>query len=506
MKKLTLLALSAVLLTSCWTTIRTVAPTVEPVAPVQTVYTTTVTTPAPKTTTVKTVTVTNYNADMSFYLDLNAVAAAFAESHSIQDFEQLLNSSRYMINNLDLNRDGWIDYLRVIETCNGYYHALLIQACLAPGVFQDVATLVAERRPDVLYVEVIGDRYLYGYNYIVRPVFVKRPPMWDIYGRPVYTAWSSPYYYGHFPSYYTQPKPIYLNHYQAYVTTYMTNHHYCHHCDYPSQPYYSGYTSMTKPHTRNDYYRDHPSESFDNRVTRTIGTTKTGGVSVRNTGQLRNAVAAETNKSATKTESSSSSSSSRGTSTVSASTGSSSASGNTRGSGSSSSTSTSVRGGSSASNSPSGSSNAGKTESSSSSSSSRGTSTVSANTGSSSASGSSTSANRGTGSSVRSTDTKASTKKPESTKTQDTQTTKRQPTTSVDTRVNKSGTTRTTIKTTDSTGRTTTIKRESSNSSNRSTGSSTRSSSTSTRSSSTSTRSSQGPSTESSPRSDRRGR
>ena len=352
MKKLTLLALSAVLLTSCWTTIRTVAPTVEPVAPVQTVYTTTVTTPAPKTTTVKTVTVTNYNADMSFYLDLNAVAAAFAESHSIQDFEQLLNSSRYMINNLDLNRDGWIDYLRVIETCNGYYHALLIQACLAPGVFQDVATLVAERRPDVLYVEVIGDRYLYGYNYIVRPVFVKRPPMWDIYGRPVYTAWSSPYYYGHFPSYYTQPKPIYLNHYQAYVTTYMTNHHYCHHCDYPSQPYYSGYTSMTKPHTRNDYYRDHPSESFDNRVTRTIGTTKTGGVSVRNTGQLRNAVAAETNKSATKTESSSSSSSSRGTSTVSAS------------------------------------------------------------TGSSSASGSSTSANRGTGSSVRSTDTKASTKKP----------------------------------------------------------------------------------------------
>ena len=446
MKKLTLLALSAVLLTSCWTTIRTVAPTVEPVAPVQTVYTTTVTTPAPKTTTVKTVTVTNYNADMSFYLDLNAVAAAFAESHSIQDFEQLLNSSRYMINNLDLNRDGWIDYLRVIETCNGYYHALLIQACLAPGVFQDVATLVAERRPDVLYVEVIGDRYLYGYNYIVRPVFVKRPPLWDIYGRPVYTAWSSPYYYGHFPSYYTQPKPIYLNHYQAYVTTYMTNHHYCHHCDYPSQPYYSGYTSMTKPHTRNDYYRDHPSESFDNRVTRTIGTTKTGGVSVRNTGQLRNAVSTETNKSVSKTESSSSSSSSSGTSTVSAS------------------------------------------------------------TGNSSTSGSSTSANRGTGSSVRSTDTKSSTKKPESTKTQTTQTTKRQPTTSVNTRVNKSGTTRTTIKTTDSTGRTTTIKRESSNNSNRSTGTSTRSSSTSTRSSSTSTRSSQGPSTESSPRSDRRGR
>ena len=127
-------------MTGCWTArIWTVVPTTEPVAPVQTVYTTQVTTPSPKVTTVSTFTVTNYSTDPCFYLDLNAVAAAFAESRSVQEFEQLLNSSRYMINNLDLNRDGWIDYLRVIETHKGYYHTLLIQACLAPGVFQDVA-------------------------------------------------------------------------------------------------------------------------------------------------------------------------------------------------------------------------------------------------------------------------------------------------------------------------------------------------------------------------------
>ena len=195
-------------MTSCWTRIWTVAPTTETVVPVKTVYTTQVTTPTPKVTTTTTVTVTSFNSDISFYLDLTAVAAAFAEARSVQEFEQLLNSPRYMINNLDLNHDGWIDYLRVIETYQGYYHALLVQACLAPAVFQDVATVIAERRANTLTVEVIGNRYLYGPNYIVRPTFVKRPPMWDYYGRPTYSPWVSPYYYDYYPSYYTHQSSL----------------------------------------------------------------------------------------------------------------------------------------------------------------------------------------------------------------------------------------------------------------------------------------------------------
>lgn len=314
MKKIALLALVGLSMTSCWVArIYTEVPTAKPVAPVQTVYTTQVTTPSPKVTTVTTFTVTNYTTDPCFYLDLNAVAAAFAESRSVKEFEQIINSSRYMINNLDLNRDGWIDYLRVIETYRGYYHALLIQACLAPGVFQDVATLMAERRPDVLYVEVIGDRYLYGANYIVRPVFIKRPPMWDVYGRSNYACWSSPYYYGSFPSYYNQPQPIYLNHYQAYVNTYMTNHHYCHHCDYPQQPFYNGYSEMTQSHRRNDYAVAHPDNSFERRVT---STASRSGVSVHNAGQLRTEVEKSSSRtSTTSTTSSTSRTSSQSTTT-----------------------------------------------------------------------------------------------------------------------------------------------------------------------------------------------
>ena len=301
MKKVSLLVLAAVVMTGCWTSIYTVAPTDEVVVPARTVYTTTVTTPTPRTTTVNTFTVTSYNTDLSFYLDLNAVAAAFAESRSVQEFEQILNSSKYMINNLDINRDGWVDYLRVIETYRGLYHTLLIQACLGPSSFQDVATIVAERRSDRLYVEVIGDRWLYGSNYIVRPVFVHRPPLWDVYGRSVYNPWVSPYHHGYWPSYYTRPKPIYLNHYQAYVNTYMHNHHYCNYCDYPPQPYYNGYTSMTQPHSHNDYATQHPNDSFEGRVGHSGPTTS--GVTVRNAGDLRTEVTRQSGNSSTSSQS-----------------------------------------------------------------------------------------------------------------------------------------------------------------------------------------------------------
>ena len=270
------------MLTSCYTRIWTVAPTIETVVPVKTVYTTHVTTQVPKQTTAQTITVTNYNTDMSFYLDLHAVAAAYSEARSTREFEQLLNSSKYMINNLDLNRDGYVDYLRVIETRKGQYYAYLIQACLAPTVFQDVATLVAERRASTLYVEVVGDSYLYGYNYVVRPTFVKRPPMWDVYGYANYTVWVSPYYYGVWPSYYTRPKTVYITHYQAYVKTYVTHHHYCHACDYPTHCFYNDYTHMTRPHNRNDYHQQHPEYAFDRRVS-----ANGSGVTIRNAGELR---------------------------------------------------------------------------------------------------------------------------------------------------------------------------------------------------------------------------
>lgn len=440
-------------LTSCFPVrIVTTAPTqtvyVRPTQTVTTVSTVPASSSRPTTTT--TVQVNALTSDLSFYLDLQAVAAAFAQSSSVREFEQLLNSSRYMINNLDLNGDGYVDYLRVLEAVQGYRHVYLIQACLAANIYQDVATLVAEARATDLYVEIIGDPYIYGTQYIVRPVWVKRPTIWSHLYHTGYTPWVSTYCHGHFPSYYKYPKPMYLSHYQAYVEQYMRDHHFCHHCDYPSSYYDPHYYDHVRSYGHHDYEQQYPQNSFTNRNSRVYTATpmnNTPGAAhsstqrtVRNAADLREAAAASTTRTSGTPTPSRSNSSTQSTTT---STGSATTSGRT------SSTSATT------------------TPSSSSSSS---TSRTSSTSGSSSSSSSSTTS-RTSGSSSTSNSSRTST-------TTATPTT----TTTISTRVSPSGTTRTQIRSTDRSGRTTSTTRTTTPSRTRTTSTE---SSTSTRQSST---------------------
>lgn len=284
MKHSSILLATAVILASCSITrIVTVDPAPEPVVatqPTQVVVvqqsqqsvrprpvSTTVTSPRTHTTRTTTIEVTPLTSDISLYLDLQAVAAAFAQANTVEEFEMILNSSLYMISNLDLNRDGYIDYLRVLETLDGYTHVLLIQAVLAANIYQDVATLVVEMGYSSPYVQVIGAPYIYGTNYIIEPVYYKRPPLYDRFGRPTYAYWRSPYYWDHFPTYYGHHAPYHLGHYQAYVNTYMENHHYCHNVNYAEHTHYTRYADAVRPVSRNDYSQQYPEQSFSHRTT-----------------------------------------------------------------------------------------------------------------------------------------------------------------------------------------------------------------------------------------------
>ena len=296
---------------SCLTTLLTVASA--PQKPVTTTVVSTpatvVTTPQPvvystpaaTTTTVRTsghttsttVKVNAMTTDISLHLDLQAVAAAFAQSESVEEFEMILNSSRYMISNLDLNHDGYIDYLRVMEVMNSYNHVFVIQSVLAYNVFQNVATITVEMGATP-YFQIIGDPYVYGTNYIVQPVFVRNPPLYTVFRRTNYVVWQSPYYWGYLPSYYSKPAPQYLSHYQAYVNTYMRNHKYCHEVTYPTVVHYTNYITVIQNVSRNDYQTSHPEESFSQRTSGMTytpsGSTSTSGV--RNANDVRQAVAA----------------------------------------------------------------------------------------------------------------------------------------------------------------------------------------------------------------------
>ena len=257
--RLTLIALAALLCTSCYPTrIVTVSSPVDNIPQYRTVVT------VPKTH-VSTTTTQVYaaNPDISLYLDLQAVAAAFAQSSTVKDFEMLLNNSSYMISNLDLNEDGYVDYLRVMSAMQGYNHVFVIQAVLAPDIYQDVATIVAEV-PSYgnYYVEVIGSPYIYGPNYVVRPVYYTRPVIFSHLCRYDYRPWMSPWCWNHFPSHYRHPAPVVLNHYHAYISTYMRNHRYCHEVHYYSHCHYPDYVRLCSRYNRNDYGRQHPERSF----------------------------------------------------------------------------------------------------------------------------------------------------------------------------------------------------------------------------------------------------
>ena len=278
----TLIMALPLMLASCGVTrIVTVAPEPTPVQTVvvaqpaqpQVVYTTpvstTVTYPRTRTTRTTTIEVNPMTSDISLYLDLQAVAAAFGQASSVEEFEMILNSSSYIISNLDLNHDGYIDYLRVLETIEGRNHVLLIQAVLAANIYQDVATLVVEMGYTTPYVQIIGAPYIYGVNYIIEPVYYARPPLFDRYGRPNYAYWRSPYYWDHFPHHYGHHAPYHLGHYQAYVHTYMEHHHYCHTVHYVDHYHYAHYEDVSRPMSRNDYGQQYPEQSFSCRTTAT---------------------------------------------------------------------------------------------------------------------------------------------------------------------------------------------------------------------------------------------
>ena len=255
---ISIMALLPLTMTSCFTTLTTVSS-------VQPQTTTIVKTPAqPSTST--TIQVNSVTRDYCLHLDLQAVGAAFAQANSIEEFEYILNSPNYMINNLDLNHDGWIDYLRVMEVVNGRNHFFVIQAVLAPNVYQDVATLAVEMSYSTPYCQVIGNPYIYGKSYVVQPVFVKTPPMYAHFVKHTYSPWRSPYYWDKYPSYYHKPAPMPLSHYQAYVGTYIRNHKYCHEVSYPMAPHCVEYNTYITVVSRSDYQKQHPEYAFERRT------------------------------------------------------------------------------------------------------------------------------------------------------------------------------------------------------------------------------------------------
>lgn len=212
----------------------------------------------------ETVTVTATSSDISENLDLKTVATLFGQAKDLEQFEQLLNNPDSAFSNLDLNGDGEVDYLRVIETADNNRHLVVVQAVLAKDIYQDVASIFVEKdEQDQITVQVVGDEYIYGENYIIEPVYIYRPVIYDWFWGPSWVCWHSPYYWGYYPHWWHPYHCIdpflywdhcYWHHYHHPICSYRTVHH--HH------PHYRPMHDRVR---RNDFAQRHPDRSFVTR-------------------------------------------------------------------------------------------------------------------------------------------------------------------------------------------------------------------------------------------------
>ncbi len=200
--------------------------------------------------------------DISDNLDLKAVASLFGESRNLERFERELNDPKNGISNLDLNEDGYIDYLRVIEIAENRKHLVCIQAVLDKDIYQDVATIEVENERDEYSILIVGNHFIYGPDYYIRPVYYRRPVIYSYFYGPYYRPWNSPYYWGYYPRWYKHRRPHPVFHYHKHIHVHINQRN---RYDYPEYRNHHHHSDLHMKIGRNDFEKSHPDKSFNKR-------------------------------------------------------------------------------------------------------------------------------------------------------------------------------------------------------------------------------------------------
>ena len=153
-------------------------------------------------------------------LDLYAVAEVFKVSENIAKFEEALNAPDSEINNLDLNENGEIDFIRTTEQVKDDTHLIVLQVPLGENDFQDVATIAVERESGDKYnLQIQGETTIYGENYYVVPAN-NNFSLWNVVRSifsPNYRPYISSYNYRVLPNWWKIRHPVAVNLYQTRV-------------------------------------------------------------------------------------------------------------------------------------------------------------------------------------------------------------------------------------------------------------------------------------------------
>jgi hypothetical protein len=228
-------------------------------------------------------------------LDLYAVMEVFQKSKTIEDFEKSLNSEKSKLNNLDLDNDKKVDFIKVITNKDGDSFSFILQVAVSKTENQDVAVIfVSKDKSGKVSMQIVGDEDLYGKDYVVEPkvsgagstanpgytggstetmnlpaqsttttVVVQSAPIVQYVYSPVYAPYYPPYYYGYYPPYYHPFVPL------AYGI-YWSNHFYCH------GGYYGGYHGSVNINVNNINHYNNYNNNSRNR-SNTVNNNKANG-------------------------------------------------------------------------------------------------------------------------------------------------------------------------------------------------------------------------------------
>jgi hypothetical protein len=203
------------------------------------------------------------NNEISDNLDLRAVADIFGDSRNLQEFERQLNDPELQISNLDLNNDNEVDYLRVIETVENRTHVVIIQSVLDRDVYQDVATIEIEKdRYNKVHLQVVGNEYMYGQNYIYEPIYYRTPLIYASFWSYNYRPYVSNWYWDYYPSYYYawNPFPVFRYRNNIQVSLNINNNY-----NYVNYRRSNQAVVLYNSRRSNAYERQYPNNNFSRR-------------------------------------------------------------------------------------------------------------------------------------------------------------------------------------------------------------------------------------------------
>src|SRR5215218_1533854 len=160
-------------------------------------------------------------------LDLYAVLDVFQKSKTIEAFEKSLNDEKTKINNLDLNLDKKVDFIKVTTKKKDDSYTFVLQVDVSKKETQDVAVILLDKDKDgKVSMQIVGDEELYGKDYVIEPkgnssvtanpgytgenpvtvnvpatttVVVQSAPIVQYVYSPAYVPYVPPYYYGYPP-------------------------------------------------------------------------------------------------------------------------------------------------------------------------------------------------------------------------------------------------------------------------------------------------------------------